>query len=264
MGSALLDSTVETTPANAAGNSSSAEALRLQVAERLAAHRSRRGPAQAQPELSPADARQGNSRAARIAATVAERYAKSPSYRAMLAAEAERAVQQARAAAEVAARNARAVAAAQQQLLDGLHEEAAGEDAPQDDISQDEGGGEFAHVEIPQSCTEEFKPVAGSGAGTTRRSAEERSAWEAPSRAEGSWYGARLGPWAIRRTLMRNRFLRCARCGVQRRIDGAPIRGCSQRGAHRPRHRGGWNWNGRRLAREPPGRAERGRGARAG
>ena len=150
MGSALLDSTVDTTPANAAGNSSSAEALRLQVAERLAAHRSRRGLTQAQPEASSADTRQGNTRAARIAAAVAERYAKSPSYRAILAAEAERAVQQARAAAEVAARNARAVAAVQQQLLDGLREDAASEDISQDDIAESEAERRFARAEFPE------------------------------------------------------------------------------------------------------------------
>jgi uncharacterized RDD family membrane protein YckC len=120
MGSALLDTTIEAGPAEAA--STQADALRAQVAERLAAHRSRRGAAQNQPapplEPQPTDPRAR--RSARIAATVAERYAQSPSYRAVLAAEAERAVQQARAAAEIAARNAQAVAAAQQQMLDAF------------------------------------------------------------------------------------------------------------------------------------------------
>lgn len=156
MGSALLDSTAEAVPAKTAGNSSSAEALRLQAAERLAAHRSRRGMAPAQPEVSTADSRQGNTRAARIAAAVAERYAKSPSYRAMLAAEAERAVQQARAAAEVAARNARAVAAAQQQLLDGLDEDALSEDISQRDTPQNGGERESTHAEVAEPRAEEL------------------------------------------------------------------------------------------------------------
>jgi uncharacterized RDD family membrane protein YckC len=119
MGSALLDSTVAAAAANVAGNSST-EALRLQVAERLAAHRSRRSAGPAMAEVSPAATRRADSRAARIAAAVAERYAHSPTYRAFLAAEAERAVEQARAAAEVAALNAMAVAAAQQNLLDAF------------------------------------------------------------------------------------------------------------------------------------------------
>src|ERR1039458_3867972 len=118
MGSALLDSTIAAAAANVAGNSST-QALRLQVAERLAAHRSRRG-GPAIDEGSPAATRRADSRAARIAAAVAQRYANSPTYRAFLAAEAERAVEQARAAAEVAALNAMAVAAAQQNLLDAF------------------------------------------------------------------------------------------------------------------------------------------------
>ena len=119
MGSALLDSTIAAAAANVAGNSST-EALRLQVAERLAAHRSRRSAGPAMAEVSPAATRRADSRATRIAAAVAERYANSPTYRAFLAAEAERAVEQARAAAEVAALNAMAVAAAQQNLLDAF------------------------------------------------------------------------------------------------------------------------------------------------
>ncbi len=108
--------------------------LKLQAAERLAAHRALRrrtandargqnlfaAQAAAQPQShSPAQA-PAQTRAERIAAAVAERYAHSQSYRAFLAAEAERAVQQANAAAEIAARNAQAIAAAQQQLLSDL------------------------------------------------------------------------------------------------------------------------------------------------
>jgi hypothetical protein len=135
MGSALLnpafpDSTFsEAAHDSAVSTSASAapespEALRLQVTQRLAAHRSRRGQARTEPALeNPREI--VNQRAARIAATVAERYAHSQSYRAFLAAEAERAIQQARAAAEVAARNAQAVAAAQQKLLDDFDQAAA-------------------------------------------------------------------------------------------------------------------------------------------
>jgi uncharacterized RDD family membrane protein YckC len=140
MGSALLDTSIEGAPGTAA-TPSSAETLRLQVAERLAAHRSRRGIASG-PATSSEPARNANTRSARIAATVAERYAHTQSYRAFLAAEAERAVQQARAAAEVAERNARAVAAAQQRMLEEFQEEAAREQvarelAPQQEIQQE-------------------------------------------------------------------------------------------------------------------------------
>jgi len=102
--------------------------VKLQAAERLAAHRAlrhRAAPAAepalfaAQPGAQPAGSRiqQPDTRAARIAAAVSQRYAQSQTYRAFLEAEAERTTQQARAAAEVARRTAEAVAAAQQQLL---------------------------------------------------------------------------------------------------------------------------------------------------
>ena len=135
MGSALLDTaSLDLAVAEASGDSPSAsahhavgnntsapsrDALRRQVAERLAAHRTRRSPIQ--PALAPAQAPTPSARA-RIAATVAQRYANSPSYRAFLAAEAERAAQQAQAAAHIAALNAEAVAQAQQQLLASLEE----------------------------------------------------------------------------------------------------------------------------------------------
>ena len=93
-------------------------ALRAQVAERVAAHRARRGHPAATAGVTPiAPPTPAKQRAARIAATVAERYAHSQSYRAFLAAEAERAIREAEAAAEVAALSARAVAEAQNQLL---------------------------------------------------------------------------------------------------------------------------------------------------
>jgi uncharacterized RDD family membrane protein YckC len=116
--------------APAAAVPGTADELRRQVAERLAAHRSRRGGgAQARPEVAEL-ARPAGTRSARIAAAVAERYAQTPSYRAVLAAEAERATQQARAAAEVAALNAQAIAAAQQRLLAAYDEHTSREDEP--------------------------------------------------------------------------------------------------------------------------------------
>ncbi len=98
--------------------------LRLEVAERVAAHRARRGQSSSAgvpgtPSASGAS-RPSRVRSAHIAAAVAERYAKSQTYRAFLAAEAERAVHQAEAAAQVATINAQAIAVAQQQLLADL------------------------------------------------------------------------------------------------------------------------------------------------
>ena len=143
MGSALLNTIEDPVVAEVAGESAtggsrpdaadagparpaSTEALRQEVAERLAEHRRRRAGAQSQTrlQLSPEAPRPATTRAARIAATVAERYAHSQSYRAFLAAEADRAIQQAHAAAEVAALNAQAVAAAQQRLLEAFDEAA--------------------------------------------------------------------------------------------------------------------------------------------
>ena len=105
----------------------STSALKLEAAERLAAHRARRNRTST-PELprltvsAPLSDSETGTRAERIAAAVAERYAQSQSYRAFLAAEAERAIQQAEAAAEVAARTADAVVATQQQLLSELED----------------------------------------------------------------------------------------------------------------------------------------------
>jgi RDD family len=137
MGSALLNTTAEqefaageesasrTGRTGAVPHQDSPEALRAQVAERLAAHRRRRAGEQTQSGSTATDpARPVKPRSAQIAAAVAERYAHTQSYRAFLAAEAERAIQQARAAAEVAAMNAQAVAAAQQRLLKAFDEQA--------------------------------------------------------------------------------------------------------------------------------------------
>jgi len=130
--SAFADATSDSTAAARAGAyAPSTEALRRQVAERLAAHRSRRP--HSQPALSPAASPSAPTRVSRIAAVVAHRYAHSLSYRAYLAAEAERATQQAQAAAQIAALNAQAVALAQQQLLDSLNEEALHHDSLNDE-----------------------------------------------------------------------------------------------------------------------------------
>jgi uncharacterized RDD family membrane protein YckC len=122
MGSAQLEILPEEefAPANAeAGGAPSrtgASDLRQQVAERLAAHRRRKQPAEsgAAAQTRPAIPKH------RVAAAVAERYAHTPSYRAILAEQARQAIQEAAAAAEVAMRNAEAVAAAQQELLGEL------------------------------------------------------------------------------------------------------------------------------------------------
>ena len=107
-------------------------ALKQQVAERVAAHRARRGTT-ASPVQSPAgeQRRPSRPRSAEIAAAVARRYAESPSYRAILAEESERSLRQAEAAAEVANINARAIARAQQQLLKDLGDW----DQPQESLS---------------------------------------------------------------------------------------------------------------------------------
>jgi uncharacterized RDD family membrane protein YckC len=145
MGSALLNPPTpdpaysEVAAHSHASTSNPSDALRLEVAERLAEHRNRRSrlrPQQlteAAPKSSPND-----TRSARIAASVAERFAHTPSYRAFLAAEAERATQQAQAAAEIAALNARAVARAQQQLLESLYPDSEAEATiePQDQHHQ--------------------------------------------------------------------------------------------------------------------------------
>ena len=118
MGSAQLDFIpAEENPVPV--NAPRPNALRQQVAERLAAHRQRRerqGAADALVETAAAQKSPKN----RIAAAVAERYAHTPSYRAVLAEQARRAIQEAAAAAEVAQRNAEAVAAAQTELLGEL------------------------------------------------------------------------------------------------------------------------------------------------
>ena len=90
-------------------------ALKEQAAQRLAAHRARRGQPPAD-SIAP-NSKPANPRVSRIAAAVAERYANSQTYRAFLAEQAEAAIRQAEAAAEVAALNAQAVTEVQTQLL---------------------------------------------------------------------------------------------------------------------------------------------------
>ena len=107
-------------PQDASGDEASDPfVLKQQVAERLAAHRNRKG-RQVNASLEQTVATPARERTARIAAAVAERYAQSKSYRAFLAEEAERAIFQAEAAAEVAALNAQAIAQAQYDLLEEL------------------------------------------------------------------------------------------------------------------------------------------------
>ncbi|MDE1163631.1 MAG: RDD family protein [Acidobacteriaceae bacterium] len=104
--------------------------LKQAVAERLAAHRNRRATEQAHAEESQAMAmaraervrKESRRGASLVRDAVAARYEQSQSYREFLAAEAERAIQQAQAEAEVAALTMRAVAEAQQKLLDELAE----------------------------------------------------------------------------------------------------------------------------------------------
>jgi uncharacterized RDD family membrane protein YckC len=154
------------------------DALRVQVAERLAAHRIRRG--QLHPQ-SPAPRTAGptpaTTRSTRIAASVAERFAHSPSYRAVLAAEAERATQQAKAAAEIAARNAEAVAQAEQQLLESLYPV-----APAPDPQNDQPDEEFAH-ELSLWPDAELSPAtnlgASSGTGSTASNRKPRTSSQA-------------------------------------------------------------------------------------
>ncbi len=109
----------------AAGSPPEVFALKQQIAEKVAAHRARKG-SHAGPQLAPAGpSSPAKPRSARIAAAVAERYSQSQSYRAFLAEEAEKAIRRAEAAAEIAARNAQAVAAAQYELLAELDQMAA-------------------------------------------------------------------------------------------------------------------------------------------
>ncbi len=114
-------------------------ALKQLAAERLAAHRNRRAvvesrEAQARREQAEAQAAirlqarreaaraEGHLDASRVREVVAARYQQSLSYKEYLAAEAQRSIERAQAEAEVAARNAKAVAAAQQQLLEELEQ----------------------------------------------------------------------------------------------------------------------------------------------
>ena len=197
MGSALLNTmevpgTAQAARKSTAANSSAADAaqphaedlpesaaaLRELVAERLAAHRSRRSGVQTQPAGPARPARSRSTRSASIAAAVAERYAHTQSYRAFLAAEAERATQQARAAAEVAALNAQAVAAAQQSLLDALDEAAIDEAAREDtrhDSPQEAAGAPHLAAEMWESRREgsrsgKVQDAALSGSGAARNS----------------------------------------------------------------------------------------------
>ena len=133
------------------------QALKQAVAERLAAHRNRRAAeksseaeqqarAQARAEAARTASRRG---AAMVREAVAARYQQSQSYREFLAAEAERALQQAQAEAEVAARTMKAVADAQQKLLDELEQWKVEEPTPRqvaEEHAASEVRSELAHA----------------------------------------------------------------------------------------------------------------------
>jgi len=176
-----FETSSETVPATAGTES----ALKQAVAERLAAHRSRRA---AEQQLgAQANQRQGSGSpsqraSARVRDAVAARYEQSVSYREFLAAEAERALAQAQAEAEVATRNARAVAEAKMQLMEEIeqwnrtesHEELAREIARNE--QRTEARGELAHA------------IADIALGAKELIREEpRGSWlqEAEARAEG-------------------------------------------------------------------------------
>ena len=175
MGSALLDtdlldpafavassdspSAAAHVAARSAASPASTEALRRQVADRLAAHRLRRAPAQPALALSATPSPSAPSRASRIAAAVAQRYAHSPSYCAVLAAEAERATQQAQAAAQIAALNAQAVAAAQQQLLDSLDQDSLDQDSLDQDSHNQDSHNQEAHSQALLSQPQNDHPA---------------------------------------------------------------------------------------------------------
>jgi hypothetical protein len=119
----VLDFETSSKVAPAAAGTESA--LKQAVAERLAAHRSRR--AAEQQLAAQVSQRQGSGSPSQRASTrvrdaVAARYEQSVSYREFLAVEAERALAQAQAEAEVAARNAQAVAEAKMQLMEEIEQ----------------------------------------------------------------------------------------------------------------------------------------------
>ena len=159
MGSAQLDFVaVEETPVPV--EAARPNALRQQVAERLAAHRQRRERQEtpdAPPESTAAELDPRTSQKNRIAAAVAKRYAHTPSYRAVLAEQAKRAIQEASAAAEVAQRNADAVTAAQTELLGELELWNAPQVFTPETATTIEKPSPRA-VEIPRTHTPEVKP----------------------------------------------------------------------------------------------------------
>jgi len=160
-------------------------ALRQQVAERLAAHRSRRS-RDPEPEQNPDSPRGSKSR---IAAAVAERYAQSKSYHAFLAEEAERAVReaeetarQAEAAAEIAARNAEALAQVQYDLLTELDQYAQNNPPSADRPQPRPSRSAQTTEEIPQTAQLELEPPPAPVNYTVRHAEDLRlGSAEAPS-----------------------------------------------------------------------------------
>jgi uncharacterized RDD family membrane protein YckC len=149
----LDEATVET-EAGASG------ALKEQVAQRLAAHRARRGQHMGNAPTPIANPTPTNTRASRIAAAVAERYANSPSYRSFLAAQAEAAIHEAEAAAEVAALNAQAVADAQYQLLAELDQWTL---TPPTAVPVETSAPKTATTPVPQAIVPDLTKSADSG-----------------------------------------------------------------------------------------------------
>ncbi|WP_246409003.1 RDD family protein [Granulicella aggregans] len=143
-------------PADVAASTSD---LRQQVAERLAAHRSRRGRQTGPALVTEAAPKPVRKKSNSIAAAVAERYAQSQSYRDFLAAEAERAIEQANlaaqeaaATAQVAARSAQAILFAQQELLEELEN---WNPAPIQQVSRTQFDYPQTEIQTPQP---EFQP----------------------------------------------------------------------------------------------------------
>jgi len=113
--------------------------LKQAVAERLAAHRSRRAAEraqQAQAAQQEALLRGSGRKVSQVRDAVAARYEQSVSYREFLAAEAERSLQQAQAEAEVAARKAVAVAEAKMQLMQEIEHWNRSEEAEQQAVRE--------------------------------------------------------------------------------------------------------------------------------
>ena len=143
----------ETSDSYLSAGTDGGSALKQLVAERLAAHRSRRAvvegrEAQARRQQTAVQAAirlqahrdavrsDVHPDASRVREAVAARYQQSVSYREFLAVEAQRALDQAQAEAEVAVRSARAVVEAQRQLLDEIEQWNQPEESASEDLAE--------------------------------------------------------------------------------------------------------------------------------